>query len=395
MKLKCADLIRKLMPRAVKIALGVGLALVVVAMILSSGRQPQPFAAGTRSAVLLQGGSLGVSSYDEDFVDESRATMANGDYAGSSRRELEGSVWLPDDKAAGPYPLILYSHGFLSTREGGAYLGRHLASLGYITVAVDYPLTNFSAPGSPNVKDVVNQPADISFILDTLIAQSNQADHRLFGMIDPHRISAMGISLGGMTTTLAAFHPTMADSRIKAALSIAGPTVQFDPVFFRFRQLPFLMLATDTDALVPYQSNAARVPDVIPGSQLVTIKGASHTGFSGAAAPLRWMHNPDRLGCYTVEKNLQTAMTEPWYDLLGTPEQGINYSATFELCQMDTLPAAMNPLRQQMISKLVVAAFFQSQFAADVSERATAALFLGQTLASELDEVSYRNSQLH
>jgi predicted dienelactone hydrolase len=387
-------LIHRLMPRVVKILLAVALVLIVAAVLLSSGRQPQPFGAGTRSAALLHPGPFGVSSYDEDFVDESRPTMVNGSYGGAPRRELEGSVLLPDDIAAAPYPLLVYSHGFSSTREGGAYLGRYLASLGYVTVAVDYPLTNYSAPGSPNVKDVVNQPADISFILDTLIAQSTQSDHRLYGMIDPHRVGAMGISLGGMTTMLAAFHPTMADSRIKAALSIAGPTAQFDPVFFRFRQLPFLMLATDTDALVPYPSNAARVPDVVPGSQLVTIKGASHTGFSGAAGALRWMHNPDRLGCYAVEKNLQTAMTDPWFDLLGTPEQGINDSAEFELCQMDPLPAAMNPLRQQMISKLVVAAFFQSQFATDVSERATAALFLGQTLASELDEVTYRNSQL-
>ena len=204
----------------------------------------------------------------------------------------------------------------------------------------------------------------------------------------------MGISLGGMTTTLAAFHPTMADSRIKAALSIAGPTAQLDPVFFSFRQLPFLMLASDIDALVPYESNAERVPELVPGAQLVTISGGSHTGFSGLATALRWIKNPDRLGCYAVSKNLETSMTEPWFDLLGTPEQGINYTAKFDLCQLNPLPEAMNPLRQQMISKLVVAAFFQSHFADDVSERAAAALFLGQTLASELDEVTYRSSQL-
>ena len=381
------------MPRYLKILLAVALLLVVIAVVLSTGRQPEPFAAGSRSAALLHPGPLEVDAYNEDYVDETRPTMVNDSYGGSPRRVLEGSVWLPADASAGPYPLIVYSHGFSSTREGGECLGRHLASLGYVTVAVNYPLTNFSAPGSPNVKDVVNQPADVSFLLDTLIAQSAQDGHRLQGMIDPNRVGAMGISLGGMTTTLAAFHPTMADSRIKAALSIAGPTAQLAPEFFGLRRVPFLMLATDTDALVPYSSNAARVPAVVAGSQLVTIIGASHTGFAGPAGALRWMHNPDLLGCYTVEKNLESSMTEPWFDLLGTPEQGINYHAEFDLCTVDPLPAVMNPLRQHMISKLVVAAFFQSQFAVNQTQRAAAALFLSQTLASELDEVTYARSQ--
>ena len=53
------------------------------------------------------------------------------------------------------------------TASGGAYLAEQLASLGYVVVAVDYPLTNGLAPGGPDVKDVVNQLADVSFLIDT------------------------------------------------------------------------------------------------------------------------------------------------------------------------------------------------------------------------------------
>ena len=69
------------------------------------------------------------------------------------------------------------------------------------------------------------------------------------------------------------------------------------------------MLATDTDALVTYKNNALPVIDNIPGAQLVTILQASHTGFAGTAGALRWMSNPDALGCYMVLKNIADDMT--------------------------------------------------------------------------------------
>jgi dienelactone hydrolase len=377
------------MSRFFKILTGVLLVLIVVAVLLGQGKQPQPFAADSQSAHWLQPGPLEVLQFDEVFVDTSRATMAHGDYAGSDERRLAGTVWYPGDSAGGPWPLVVYSHGFSSTRKGGVYLAEQLASLGYVVVAVDYPLTHFSAPDRPYVRDVVNQPADISFLIDTLVARSAAADDPLYGMVDADRIGVTGISLGGMTSTLVAYHPDMADLRIGAALSIAGPTAQFAGAFFTHRELPFLMLAGDIDALVPYRSNAAPVLEKVPGSQLVTVRNASHTGFAGPAAPLRYMSNPDALGCSVVEGNIADDMEAPWYDLLGTPEQGIDYSAQNELCLVDPLPPAMNVLRQHMITSVVVSSFFQSQFAPDSDARLAAQLFLSEVLATELGEVSY------
>ena len=380
------------MHRVFKILVGLALMIALLLMVLSSGRQPEPFAEASESAARLLPGPHPVHRYDEEFIDDSRVTDANDDFPGEPVRRMAGTVWHPADNSDGPYPLVVYSHGFSSVREGGEYLGRQLASLGYVVVAVNYPLTNFYAPGKPSVKDVVNQPEDVSFLIDTLIAQSAQAGHQLQGMVDPERIGATGISLGGMTTTLATWHPALGDSRIRAALSIAGPTAQLTEVFFEHRRVPFLMLAADIDALVPWRSNAKPVLELIPGSQLVTVLGGSHTGFSGSSAPLRWLSNPDSIGCSIVLHNIENDMEEPWYDLLGTPEQGIDYTAEYELCEMDPLPRAMNPLRQQMITSVVVSSFFQSQFAPSAEERAAASRFLSETLAAELEEVEYARS---
>lgn len=377
------------MHRWIKIAVVTASVIGVIAIILVNGKQPRAFAENSESASHLLSGPLVVHSHDEVFIDNSRESQAHGEFAGLPSRRLEATVWHPADNSAGPYPLIVYNHGFSSMREGGAYLAEYLASYGYIVVAANFPLTTMNAPDRPYVRDVVNQPGDVSFLIDSLLAQSNDPQHMLQGMVDEQRIGVTGISLGGMTTTLVAFHPTLADHRVKAALSIAGPTAQFTNVFFDSPQVPFLMLAGNVDVLVPYASNAAPVVEKVPGGQLVTVLGASHTGFAGPAASLRWMDNPDALGCYIVNQNIEDDIEEPWFDLLGTPEQGIDYNSQIELCLVDPLPEAMNPLRQHMITAIVVRAFFDSILAEKAEERAAAAKFLSETLPAELAEVEY------
>jgi predicted dienelactone hydrolase len=353
------------------------------------GKQAAPFPAGSVSAQRLSPGPHEVHSHDELFVDSSRPSPAHDSYEGAPQRELQATVWHPANFEDGPFPLIVYSHGFSSSRRGGAYLGDHLASHGYVVVAADFPLTNTYAPDRPWVKDIVNQPGDVSFLIDRLLAQSRDPERSLYRMIDERRIGVTGISLGGMTSTLVAFHPEMGDERVGAALSIAGPTAQFTERFFRHREVAFLMLGGDIDALVPFGSNAEPVLSKVPESQVVTVLNGSHTGFSGPSSMLRFMANPDALGCYIVERNIENDTEEFWLDQLGTPEQGIDYDAPNELCRLDPLPEAMNPLRQQMITAVVVRAFFDSRFARDDDWREDALEYLADILPRELDDVSY------
>lgn len=377
-----------------KLLLLLVLLAVAAAAALKFGWQPQPFPAGSASAARLQDGPLEVQSYPVHFEDSSRPTQANGDFAGTSSRLLKGRVWLPagSDQAA-PFPLLVYSHGFSANHEGGAYLAQHMASLGYVVVSVDFPLTNMSAPGGPNIKDVVNQPGDVRFVIDRILALSATAGDRLAGMVDSSRIGVFGLSLGGLTTQLVAFHPEWRDPRVAAALSIAGPSYLLAPAFFaNAPQLPFLMLAGDIDALVPWDSNARPIPDKRPGAELVTVQGASHTGFAGPARYMRWMDNPDTVGCFIVTRNIGDDMEEPWYNLLGTAEQGIMQNGENELCQLDPLPPAMNVLRQHMITRVVVGSFFERAFSSSTTERSASDKYLETQMAGELPEVSYQRS---
>jgi dienelactone hydrolase len=369
--------------------LSVGLVLAAVLAVGFARRAAAPPADGSESARRLAFGSHRVATFDTVFVDASRPTGANRDFAGAPERTLAATLWYPEG-AGGAHPLLVYSHGFMSMRSENAPLAALLASHGYVVVAVDYPLTHYGAPGGPNVRDVVNQPGDIRFVIDRVTAWP-PGERPFAGEIDPERIGAIGLSLGGLTTELAAFHPRLRDSRIAAAVSIAGPAAMFAPAFFATADVPFLMIAGTSDAIIPYESNAAPMPRKVRSGGLVSIEGASHAGFAVFADmfPLRLFANPDSLGCYAVTRNLDLAADDPFPEL-GAAADGIVLDPKQLLPCRDGAPAtALAAGRQLMITRLAALAFFESRFAADAAERAAHEAFLHATLASDFPEASF------
>ena len=332
-------------------------------------------------------GPYEVDLYQEVLVDQSRTTSVNGDYAGSAKRTLEVHVWVPKSVNT-QFPLIIYSHGFVSTWRGGAYLAEHLASRGYVVAAPNFPLTNWYAPGGPNITDIVNQPGDVSFIIDTMLKQSSSGQHRLSELIDSKRIGAVGLSLGGLTSTLLGFHPRWRDERVGAVLSIAGPTAMFRDDFFRHNEIPFLMLAGDIDLIVPYLTNAKPIPEKVHGGELVTVRSASHTGFSGVAKSLGWLDNPDRVGCFFVNRNLLDDDQGSLRSVFSSSGVSIEEEYKAEICTADKFPKAMDLRSQHIISTLVVTSFFERQFSDDLMVRIKAGNFLKFDLAREFDSVT-------
>ena len=188
--------------------------LVLIVAVVGAGlaialatTQPTPLPSGSESETRMAPGPYAVEKSEETWVDPSRPTASNGDFDGAPDRTFAIALWSPVD-APGPHPLLVYSHGFMSNRHGGSHLAEHMASHGYVVVATDYPLTHFGAPGGPFADDVANQPADVSFLIDRVLSLG--PDDRSFGgEIDRARIGALGLSLGGLTTTLVAFHPCL------------------------------------------------------------------------------------------------------------------------------------------------------------------------------------------
>ena len=329
-------------------------------------------------------------------VDTARPTQAYEDYPGANERVLEGELWRPEGLGQ-PGPLVVYSHGFMSFRQEGLYLTRFLASHGYTVVAVDYPLTGFRAPGSPQMTDVVNQPGDISFLITTLLARSADPGDSLHGTLDPTRVAVAGVSLGGMTSLLAGFHRELRDPRIAAVVSIAGPTSIFGPGFFAGGKPPLLMIYGSEDAIVTYDENALPVLSMYPDAILVTLADASHTGFAQPASTLmRFIDNPDAIGCSIVTKNIDLDVTRQniaFLEKLRQGDDGVDPKKEIEFCTGPMIPVAMPAARQHMFTTLAVHAFLDSLFASDDEARGAARRYLLTDLAAENGgEVSVRSA---
>ena len=362
------------------LALGLGAALLAT--------RPAPLDAGLESALRLEPGPYEMVLERMEWIDTARRTDANGDYPGADRRVFDVRVWAPTD-AAEPAPLVVYSHGFMANADGGAYLGEYLASYGYVVVSASYPLTNFMAPGGPNADDVINQPGDVSFLIDQALSLAGRADG-IAARIDPNRIGAFGTSLGGLTTTLAAYHPVLGDTRIRAAISIAGPTVLFGPDYFENSEAPFLMIAGTNDSMINYDENARPVPDLVSRGGLVSIRGGAHASFNDlASGPMRLLGNPDKIGCRALMTNLEIEEGDNPFEGLGGPDVGMIDARGAKTPCVVTFEEAIPAGRQQWYAMLAARAFFESHFARDPAVRAEHARFLSETMPAELEEVSY------
>ena len=380
-----------MLAKVFKILLGSVLVIVAIIGLIYAFTMPEAVDPDSSSAAWLKAGPYAVGSVDRTFVDEARPTPENKGAAEKPHRTLESTLWFPKG-GEGNYPLIVHSHGFTSSRADVSYVAESLASYGYVVVAADYPLTSGGAAGGPNADDTINQPGDISFLIDSVLNLSGN-DKPFDAEIDSSRIGAMGYSLGGLTTSLVTYHSRLRDPRIKAAVSMAGLTAPLQRNFYGSSNIPFLMVAGSLDALVNYDAHGAVVAERIANSQLVRIDGGTHLGFTTIAEPLlRLMNHPDGLGCAAVLANLDGGIDSAT-EALGTPDEGVYLDPSVpDVCDSMPTEKAVHPGRQQMVTQIAVLAFFESIFNDDAQRRQEAQLQLSENLSREFVEASYISS---
>jgi dienelactone hydrolase len=128
-------------------------------------------------------------------------------------------------RAEGPYPLVIFGHGFAVTPTIYAPLLHAWAQAGYVVAAPIFPLGNANAPGGPNESDLVNQPADMSFVITRMLAASAAPTGPLSGLIDGDHVAVSGQSDGGDTALTAAYNSHFRDARIGAAVILSGQEI--------------------------------------------------------------------------------------------------------------------------------------------------------------------------
>ncbi len=179
--------------------------------------------------------------------------------------------------ASGPFPLIVFGHGFRASPATYSRLLRAWARAGYVVAAPVFPLTHTNTPGGASESDLVNQPRDMSFVITQIIAMSASANGPLAGLVAPDEIAVSGQSDGGSTALAVAYNSHYRDRRVGGAMILSGAKIPgirgYD---FRSPGLPLLSVQGTADTSnVPASTyryfRAAPKPKF-----LLTLLGAGH-----------------------------------------------------------------------------------------------------------------------
>ncbi|HUQ62563.1 MAG TPA: hypothetical protein VM121_02270 [Acidimicrobiales bacterium] len=188
-------------------------------------------------------------------------------------------------RAGGPFPLVIFAHGNTVSDPAEAYAGllRKWANSGYVIVAPTFPVSSTRVPGG--LADLVNQPADVSFVLTQMLQLSAAADGRYKGLIDQGRIAVAGHSLGGMTALGVTANTCCSDDRIKAAIVLAGEERSFGrgSFFTGSGRVPTMVVHGDADATIPFEAGHKVFADASRPKVMLTLVGGDHGApYSGA-----------------------------------------------------------------------------------------------------------------
>lgn len=213
-------------------------------------------------------GTYSVAELTETFVDTTRPTESASGQGNTPTRTLVTEIHYP--RSDGPFPLIVLAHGQTGHPSKFSQLVTAWASAGFVVAAPVFPLT--SNQGTlETVGDYVNQPADISFVIDRVVARSEDQHGPLAGRIDADHIGVTGLSLGGATVYGIAFNSCCRDRRVDAALVMAGYLLPFDGSF-EFPSVPLLIIHGNGDARGRDPYGMARPP-----KYLLTLDRPTHS----------------------------------------------------------------------------------------------------------------------
>lgn len=281
------------------------------------------------------------------YVDKTRPIKASMGFAGSDTRRLDVKVWYPKG-GEGPYPLIIYSHGTFGYATNAMHIVNALVDAGYLVAAPDYPLTSrnaFTHIKFADISDTSEQVKDISFIIDSLLA-----DPELGKLIDKDEIGTTGHSLGAVTSYFASFGARTRDPRIKATAPIAaGDPVQTaldNPMGFAGTgnaaiPVPVLFLSADHDIFARMTGRPhAAYSRVEPPKYELMIRNGVHVWFRDGDEQPADNKNPD---CIFFETNV------PDMKVPGCEER----------------VALIGPSRQQEITRAALVNFFDAYLKGD------------------------------
>jgi alpha-beta hydrolase superfamily lysophospholipase len=240
----------------------------------SGARRVGPFATGL-AVLRLVDNTRSVQLPDGKTVPRTLLTYVRYPAVGpAAGRDVPGA---PPARGAGPFPLVVFGHGFAVTPALYARLLHAWAAAGYVVAAPVFPLSNANAPGGPNESDLSNQPADMRFVITRVLAAAHAPHGPLSGLLALGPVAVAGQSDGGDTALAVADDPRYSDPRVGAAIILSGAEI---PGIGGFQIAPGgpPLLATQgtADTINPPSATNAFYQGAAAPKYLLSLLGASH-----------------------------------------------------------------------------------------------------------------------
>ena len=206
------------------------------------------------------------------LVDRQRPTRA--EVPPEPCRILRTDVRMPLHQV-GPLPLIVVAHGFDGDPSALAPLLDSWARRGYVVAAPRLPTTEKDDEGSSTRQESIEQARDLSFVISRLgQASAHGRGSRLSNSIDPQRIGAAGMSLGGLAVYGLISNTCCRDSRVRAAVLMAAVRRQFPDDHYGPNRAPVLLVQGDADG--GYHNSADAYPELAAPKWFITLHGSGH-----------------------------------------------------------------------------------------------------------------------
>lgn len=240
------------------------------------------------------------------------------------------------DRSGGPYPLVVFSHGYALSPIVYSTLVEHYASRGYVVLAPEHN-ESFDESLTGFWKALIDRPLDIHHAIDQaeLLTMPGAP---LAGLIDMDKIAVVGHSYGGYTALAAGgarfdftayktrcealladdplnffcgpivpreadmatraglraapsgLWPSFGDPRVKAVISMAGDAYLFDQRGLAELNVPIMVMGGTIDDGTPYEWGAKPSYEYVTSANktLITFPGAGHMLFVDPCEKLPW-----------------------------------------------------------------------------------------------------------